>query len=167
MRQLIIFISETARTMGFDFSTHREQDRKHRSNVIVWSIEIKHNTHHTSSVWWKQRRHTKTFINNSLFFFLLTSTESKIGDTGATSLSESLKSNTTLTKLNLRSRDEGKNTQKTSINNSSFSIQFTTTACYIRDTGAASLSEALESNTTLTALDLGRENRRNKCKWNA
>ena len=49
----------------------------------------------------KERRHTNGIISNPLFSFLSTSTGNNIGGTGATSLSESLKSNTTLTKLNL------------------------------------------------------------------
>ena len=47
-------------------------------------------------------------INNSLFSFLFTSTDNEIGDRGAISLSESLKSNTTLTQLDLKSEDQRK-----------------------------------------------------------
>ena len=53
-----------------------------------------------------------TSINNSLFSFLSTSTGNEIRDTGATSLSESLKSNTSLTELNLSGEDKGKKTHK-------------------------------------------------------
>ena len=68
----------------------------------------------------------KTFINNSLFSFLSTSTDNGIGDTGATALSEGLKSNTTLSKLDLSGQDKKKeDTQKTSINNSHFLFLFT------------------------------------------
>ena len=50
-------------------------------------------------------------------------TGNNIGDTGATALSEALKSNTTLTKLILWSEDKRKKTHKTSISNSlSFSL---------------------------------------------
>ena len=49
-----------------------------------------------------------TSINNSLFSFLFTTTANYIGDTGATSLSESLKSNSALTHLNLRSVNKRK-----------------------------------------------------------
>ena len=45
-----------------------------------------------------------------------------IGDTGATSLSEGLKSNTTLTELDLSSEERKKAHKKTSINNSLFLI---------------------------------------------
>ena len=38
-------------------------------------------------------------------------TDNKIGDTGATSLSEALKSNTTLTKLNLGGEDKRRHTR--------------------------------------------------------
>ena len=51
-------------------------------------------------------------ISNSLFSFLFTSTDNKIGETGATSLGESLKSNTTLTELNLSGEDKRKKTHK-------------------------------------------------------
>ena len=44
------------------------------------------------------KRHPSTI---HYFSFLFSSTGNKIGDTGATSLSEALKSNTTLTTLNL------------------------------------------------------------------
>ena len=104
----------------------------------------------------------KTSINNSLFSILITSTDNYIGETGATSLSEALKSNTTLTQLNLKGEDKRKKTQKTSINSSLFSILITSTANWIRDTGATSLSEALKSNTTLTELNLSCEDKRKK-----
>ena len=51
-------------------------------------------------------------INKSLFSFLFTSTGNYIGDAGATSLSETLKSNTTLTALNLNGEDKRKKTHK-------------------------------------------------------
>ena len=71
----------------------------------------------------KRKKDTpKTFINKSLVPFLFTSTDHEIGDTGATSLSEALKSNTTLTELNLGGECKRKKTPKTSINNSLFSF---------------------------------------------
>ena len=97
-------------------------------------------------------------VNNSLFSVLIKSTVNDIGDTGATSLSDALKSNTTLTKLNLFSQHKRNNTQMTPINNPLFST-LKSTANNIGDTGATSLSDALRSNTTLTRLDL-----RCKCK---
>ena len=48
----------------------------------------------------KRKKTQKTSINNSLFYFF-TSTENDIGSTGATSLSELLKSNTTITDVDL------------------------------------------------------------------
>ena len=44
--------------------------------------------------------------------FLITSTDSSIGDIGVTSLSEALKSNTTITELDLMSEDKRKKTPK-------------------------------------------------------
>ena len=51
-------------------------------------------------------------IDNSLVSFFFTTTDNYIRDTGATSLSESLKSNTTLTELNLSGEDKRKKTHK-------------------------------------------------------
>ena len=55
----------------------------------------------------------------------------KIGDSGASSLSEALKVNSSLTQLNLRDNSIG-------------------------DSGAKSLSDAMESNITITELDIHR-----------
>ena len=158
-------------------------------------------------------------INNSLFSFLITTTGNNIGDTGATSLSEALKSNTTLGELNLWGDDKRKktykwhpstihsfhfslhqqtttlekreqhhwvnhwnqtqhsvysiwvvktkeDTQMTSINKPLFSFLIIQTGNNIGETGAASLSEALKSNTTLTELNLSCEDKRKKThKW--
>ena len=100
-------------------------------------------------------------INKPLFSILIKSTGNKIGDTGATSLSEALKSNTTLTQLDLSREDKRNNTQMTSINNPPFSILIKSTVNKIGNTGAASLSEALKSNTTITQLNLSREYKTN------
>ena len=59
-----------------------------------------------------KERCTKTFTNKLLFSCLFLSTDNNIRDTGATSLSESLKSNTTLTILNLSGEDKRKKTHK-------------------------------------------------------
>ena len=59
----------------------------------------------------RKRRHTKDIHNGSLFLSLGMN-RNKIGDTGAKSLSEALKSNTTLTKLNLYSENKRKKTHK-------------------------------------------------------
>ena len=71
-----------------------------------------------------------------------------IGSTGITSLSESLKKNTALAKLYLRSKCKK---TKTIIRK-----QITkTTGNGIGDIGATSLSEALKLNSALTELDIG------------
>ena len=54
----------------------------------------------------------RAYINNSLFPFLFISTGNWIGDTAAASLSESLKSNTTLIELCLSCEDKRKKTHK-------------------------------------------------------
>ena len=98
-------------------------------------------------------------INQQLI--LNKSTGNFIGDTGvtSTSLSDVLKSNTTLTELCLYGERQGNNTQTTSVNKPLFSFLIKWTDNRICDTGATSLSDALKSNTTLTDLDLGREHK--------
>ena len=109
----------------------------------------------------KRKKTQKTSINTSLFSFLCTTTDNNIGERGATSLSEVLKSNTTLTQLYLGGEDKRKNTHKRNPSAiDSFLFLFTTTGNHIGDTGAASFSEALKSNTTLTKLDLSGEDER-------
>ena len=95
-----------------------------------------------------------TSINKPLFSVLIKPTVNHIGDTGATSLGEALKSNTTLTELNLWGEDKRNNTQMTFINNQLFFILIKSTGNIIKQTGEASLSDALKSNTTLTELSL-------------
>ena len=90
--------------------------------------------------------------NNHLFFILVKSTGNKIGERGAESLSDALKSNATLTALNLEGEHKRNNTQMTSINNPLFSIHINSTDNSIGEAGRASLSDALKSNTTLTTL---------------
>ena len=77
-------------------------------------------------------------------------------------MSESLKSNTTLTKLNLSSEDKRKKTHKRHPSTVHSSILIISTGNKIGETGAASLSESLKSNTTLTKLNLSCEDKRKK-----
>ena len=107
----------------------------------------------------KERRHTKDIHQQLTLSIFITPTDSNIGKTGATSLSESLKSNTTLTELDLSGQYKRKKAQKTFICNSLFSILFMSTDNNIGETGAKSLSEVLKSNRVLTKLNLSR-----KCK---
>ena len=65
----------------------------------------------------------KASINKSLFSFLFASTVNKIGDTGATSLSESLKSNSTLSELDLSCDDKRHNRYPSTIHPFSFSLR--------------------------------------------
>ena len=87
-----------------------------------------------------------------------------IRDTGATSLSDALKSNTTLTKLDLSGEQKKRNTQMKSVNNPLFSILIKSIDNDIRNGGGTSLSDALKSNTTLTELNLYGEHKRNNTK---
>ena len=105
----------------------------------------------------KERRQKRN--PSTIHSILFTSTDNNIGDTGATSLSEALKSNKTLTQLNIEGQYKRKNTQKTSINNSLFPILFSSTDNKIRRAGAISMSDALKSNTTLTALNWSNDKR--------
>ena len=106
---------------------NRELHWRYRSNITEWIIEVKHNTHWTRSGWWRQKKTHKWHPSTIHFFsFFSISTGNSIGDTGATSLSESLKSNTALTKLNLDGEYKRKNTHKwhqSTIHSFSFSIQ--------------------------------------------
>ena len=92
------------------------------------------------------------------------STGNNIGDTGATSLSESLKSNTTLTELILGCKDKRKktHTRYPSAIHSAFLV--TSIGNHIGDTGATSLSESLKTNTTLTELYLSGDDKRRHTK---
>ena len=110
----------------------------------------------------RKKTHQMTSINNSLFSFHFSSTDNKIGDTGATSLSEALKSNTALTKLDLSREDKIKKTHERHSSTIHSSFFFALTDNNIRDTGATSLSESLKSNTALTELNLWSEDKRKK-----
>ena len=72
-------------------------------------------------------------------------------------MSDALKSNTTLTKLNLGGEYKRNSTQIASINNPLFSIHINSTGNGIGETGTTALSEVLKLNTTLTELYLGCE----------
>ena len=98
--------------------------------------------------------------NNPLFSILIKSTVNDIGYTGATSLSDALKSNTTLTKLDLSGEHERNNTQMASISHPLFFTPINRTGNKIGERGATSLSDALKSNTTLTELYLSCEHER-------
>ena len=109
-----------------------------------------------------KRKKTHKWHTSSIhsFSFFITSTDNNIGGAGAASLSKALKSNTTLTKLNLGGKDKRKKTQMVSINKSLFSFLFTSTDNNIGNAGATSLSESLKSNITLMKLNLSRDDKR-------
>ena len=76
-------------------------------------------------------------------------------ETQATLLSEALKSNTTLMKLNLGCEHIRKENEKTQSCTRSHSIYYhNQIANFVRTDGATALSEALNVNTTLTDLSL-------------
>ena len=75
-----------------------------------------------------------------------------IGDEGASKISESLKVNTTLTKLNLYGDEKKKKKQwKREVNENERNKW---TGNIIGDEGASKISESLKVNTTLTELSL-------------
>ena len=81
------------------------------------------------------------------------------------SLSESLKSNTSLTELNLSGEDKRKKTHKRHPStHQSFPFLFETIGNNIGDFGAKSLCESLKLNTTLTKLCLCGEDKRRRTK---
>ena len=84
-------------------------------------------------------------------------TDNDIDNSGAYNLSEALKTNTTLTELDLSCEDKWTHKRHPPASHSSLSSH---TDNIFRDLGATSLSEALESNTTLTKLDLNSEKTR-------
>ena len=100
-------------------------------------------------------------INNPLFSIFIKSTGNNIGDAGTTSMSDALKSNTTLTKLNLWSEEKRNDTLKAFTEKPLYSLLIQSTDNAIGGTGATSLSDALKSNTTLTKLDLSCKDKRN------
>ena len=96
-------------------------------------------------------------MNNPFFLVTFNQTGNAIREKGLTSLSEALKSNTTLTQVNLccKTQKEDNNRQTT------FSNCIQSIGNEFGDTGSVLLSEALKSNTTLTELDLSCELKRN------
>ena len=72
-------------------------------------------------------------------------------------LSCALKSNSTLTGLDLGCENKKKqNTKVASINNLLYCFLIKSTVCRLEDTGAALFGDALKTNTTLKTLILGR-----------
>ena len=113
-----------------------------------------------------KRRHTNGIHQQIIFVsFLFIHAANSIENTGAISLSEALKSNTTLAILDLRCKDKRKK-RHTNGTHQQMSLHFisTSTGNKIGDTGATSLSESLKSNTTLTKLYIGSENKREKTR---
>lgn len=84
--------------------------------------------------------------------FLDVLTGNKIGDTGATSISEALKTNTTLTELDL-----GGEKQQMVSNKHLFFNRTKSTGNVIGGLGAKALSESLKVNTKLISLGLRSE----------
>ena len=100
-------------------------------------------------------------INNPLYSTVIKSTVNNIRERGATSLSDALKSNTTLTKFNLRGKHKRNDTNGIHQQFILFLFLIKPTDNKIGKRGTASLCDALKSNTTLTVLNLEGEDKRN------
>ena len=126
-----------------------------KSNIALTVLDLSGNR--------EKKAQKMTFINKLLNLIYIKTTDNKIGNTGATLLSDALKSNSALAKLNLCCEHERSNTQNSihSINKPLFFILVQFTDNDIEGKGATSLSGALKSNTTLTKLSLGGEYKRN------
>ena len=109
----------------------RQRNWRIRSSINEWYVENKHNTNQTEFEWWTERNDTLQLHSSITHSFdPVQSTGNEIGEKGAASLSDALKSNTTLAVLNLSCEDKINNTQMVSINNKlfpSFSLNQQTT----------------------------------------
>ena len=83
-------------------------------------------------------------------------TVNKIGDEGARMISESLKTNTTLTELNLSNDEYNENMKNEK------KLWLLWTVNNIGESGTKMISESLKTNTTLTTLWLGGD----EVEWN-
>ena len=128
------------------------------AGAAALSEELKTNTTLTKLIVCGKKKQNKKRLNGihqqSPFSTLIKSTGNDIEERGATSISDALKSNTTLEKLDLECEYKRNNTQMASVCNPLFSILIKSTGNGIGETGRASLSDALKSNTTLTELSL-------------
>ena len=68
-----------------------------------------------------KRNNANDIHQQTTFFIIIKTTDNKIGERGAKSLSDALKTNTTLTRLYLIGEDKRNNSQMASINNPLFS----------------------------------------------
>ena len=100
---------------------------------------------------WKGKRHTKEVYHQFTFFHNVP-IDNRIYDMGIFSLCEALKSNTTFTRFNLESKHKRKRVVHKQYLSSLFYNNVKDN--HIEDMGATSLSQALQSNTTLTELNL-------------
>ena len=96
-------------SLFFYSSFHRQTTRLETEERHHWARHWNQTQHSHSSIWvvmTKETRHRRLLHQQFILIFSHQSTGNDIGDTGATSLSETLKSNTTLTKLYLWSEDK-------------------------------------------------------------
>ena len=88
---------------------NREPHWRHRGNIIEWRIENKCKTHKTQSIQWTQKKQPANSIHqqSTLFpFFPMETIGCEFGDSGASSLSDALKVNFSLVRINLKGERE-------------------------------------------------------------
>ena len=146
-------------TNSFSFSSNQQKTaldiQEQHQWVMRWN-QTQHSLNSICGVITKETTH-KWHPSTNHSSILIKSTDNNIGDTGATSLSEALKSNTTLTQLNLWCEHKKKQ-HANGINQQSLLFHsHKKTGNKIGETGRTSFSEALKSNTTLTKLNLWNE----------
>ena len=103
----------------------------------------------------QHKRNKNDIHQQSLFFSIfifIKSTGSRIEETSAMSLCDLLKSNATITELNIRS--EPSKQRKSIWRLSTLSLHIKPTVNNIGEAGATSMSEVLKSNSALITLDL-------------
>ena len=160
---IISHVFDPGKAMGFNANSPTDEVIGDTGATSL-SEALKSNTTLTKLNLWSENTRKKApnlHPTNHSLRFIFSSSESNVGNSGATSLSESLKSNTTLTELHLRGEDKRRHT-KDIHQQFTLSFLFSSTDNNIGDTGAASLSETLRSNTTLNTLDMWSEDKRKK-----
>lgn len=153
----IWFLREFTLYMAISF-INRQLHWRHRSDVTERIIEIKHNSYCSRSESWTSK--SEDIVNSHPFFSIHESTGSFMRETGITSLSESLKINTSLLKLFLRGLHT--NQMRTGYQSTNHLWIPKHTGNSIGTKSAESMREALETNTTLTELHLDCENEINR-----
>ena len=130
-----------------------QQDRRRRSKSVERGIEDQHNTPITEPVLWARRKRERRM---NCKHFQHQRADNRIGNKGTKSLSEALKTNTTLQSLNLGCEQE-ESVQDGWIGDIT-NNQHQQAGNWIGAGGARALSEALKTNTSLVSLSIWQSN---------